>query len=112
METLWFWLVAVMLTAYVLLGGFDLGAGALHLFVAKNDAERTQALDAIGPFWDGNEVWLITAGGVTFAAFPKTYAMMFSNLYAPVHHGGFVRLKCINMVKLLHQIRVGNGNNL
>jgi len=84
METLWFWLVAVMLTAYVLLDGFDLGAGALHLLVAKNDEERTQALEAIGPFWDGNEVWLIAGGGTLFFAFPSLFSSAFSGFYLPL----------------------------
>jgi len=70
METVWFLLVAVMLTAYVVLDGFDIGAGILHLLIARTDEERRTVLRAIGPVWDGNEVWLITAGGATFAAFP------------------------------------------
>ena len=63
MVELWFAIAAVMLTAYVVLDGFDLGAGALHLFVARTDPERRQVLAAIGPFWDGNEVWLLATGG-------------------------------------------------
>ena len=70
MVELWFGIAAVMLTAYVVLDGFDFGAGALHLFVARTDAERRQVLAAIGPFWDGNEVWLLATGGVLFLAFP------------------------------------------
>ena len=62
MGTLWFWIVAVMLTAYVVLDGFDLGVGILYLFVARTEAERAQALRSIGPVWDGNEVWLLAAG--------------------------------------------------
>jgi cytochrome d ubiquinol oxidase subunit II len=65
-----------------MLDGFDLGVGMLQLFTAKNDAERRLMLNAIGPVWNGNEVWLITAGGATFAAFPTTYALMFSYLYS------------------------------
>ena len=61
MAELWFAIAALMLTAYVVLDGFDFGAGALHLFVARTDAERRQVLAAIGPFWDGNEVWLLAA---------------------------------------------------
>ena len=70
METLWFGLVAVMLAVYVVLDGFDLGAGILHLMVARTPDERALVLRSIGPVWDGNEVWLIAAGGTLFFAFP------------------------------------------
>jgi cytochrome bd ubiquinol oxidase subunit II len=81
METIWFCLVALMLAVYVLLDGFDLGAGILHLFVARTDGERRQILAAIGPVWDGNEVWLLAAGGTMFFAFPALYASGFSGFY-------------------------------
>lgn len=84
METLWFVLVLAMLVMYVVLDGFDLGAGAIHLFAAKNDAERRMILKAIGPVWDGNEVWLIAAGGTLFFAFPLLYAVSFSGFYLPL----------------------------
>ncbi len=84
MPTLWFILVAGMLGMYVLLDGFDLGAGALHLFVAKTDAERRTVLRAIGPVWNGNEVWLIAAGGTLFFTFPLLYASSFSGFYLPL----------------------------
>lgn len=84
METLWFVLVLFMLVMYVLLDGFDLGAGAIHVFVAKTDAERRMVLKAIGPVWDGNEVWLIAAGGTLFFAFPVLYASSFSGFYLPL----------------------------
>jgi cytochrome d ubiquinol oxidase subunit II len=84
MGTLWFCLVAGMLTIYVLLDGFDLGAGAIHLFVAKTDEERRQVLASIGPVWDGNEVWLIAAGGTLYFAFPALYASGFSGFYLPL----------------------------
>ncbi len=84
METVWFMLVAGMVIAYVVLDGFDLGAGAIHLFAAKNRAERAQILKAIGPVWDGNEVWLIAAGGALFFAFPRLYASSFSGFYLPL----------------------------
>lgn len=84
METLWFVLVLAMLVMYVLLDGFDLGAGAIHLFAAKTDAERHMILKAIGPVWDGNEVWLIAAGGTLFFAFPVLYAVSFSGFYLPL----------------------------
>lgn len=84
MGTLWFCLVAGMIIIYVLLDGFDLGAGAIHLLVAKTDEERRQVLASIGPVWDGNEVWLIAAGGVLYFAFPALYASSFSGFYLPL----------------------------
>ena len=84
METFWFMAVAFMITAYVLLDGFDLGAGAIHPFVAKNERERRTIFRAIGPVWDGNEVWLIAAGGTLFFAFPLLYASSFSGFYLPL----------------------------
>jgi cytochrome d ubiquinol oxidase subunit II len=81
LETVWFLLVGVLLAGYTILDGFDLGAGMLHLFVAKSDAERRQVINSVGPVWDGNEVWLLTGGGAIFAAFPKVYATVFSGLY-------------------------------
>ena len=84
MQTLWFILVALMLIMYVLLDGFDLGAGAIHPFVAKDDIERRTVLRAIGPVWDGNEVWLIAAGGTLFFSFPVLYASSFSGFYLPL----------------------------
>jgi cytochrome d ubiquinol oxidase subunit II len=84
MQTLWFILVAFMLTMYVLLDGFDLGAGVIHLFAARNNGERRMILRAIGPVWDGNEVWLIAAGGTLFFSFPLLYASSFSGFYLPL----------------------------
>jgi cytochrome bd ubiquinol oxidase subunit II len=81
MGTVWFLLLAAMITAFVVLDGFDLGAGALHLFVARTEEEREQVTEAIGPVWNGNEVWLIASGGVLFLAFPAVYAASFSGLY-------------------------------
>jgi cytochrome d ubiquinol oxidase subunit II len=83
-ETIWFVCVAFMITMYVLLDGFDLGAGAIHLFAARDDRERRTILRAIGPVWDGNEVWLIAAGGTLFFAFPTLYASSFSGFYLPL----------------------------
>jgi cytochrome d ubiquinol oxidase subunit II len=77
-------IVAVMVAIYVLLDGFDLGAGALHLLVAKTDAERRTVIRAIGPVWDGNEVWLLAAGGTLYFAFPLLYASSFSGFYLPL----------------------------
>ena len=84
METAWFCLVAIMIAVYVLLDGFDLGAGAIHLLVAKTDQERRQILASIGPVWDGNEVWLLAAGGTLYFAFPALYAGGFSGFYLPL----------------------------
>jgi cytochrome d ubiquinol oxidase subunit II len=80
LNTIWFILVGVLFTGYAMLDGFDLGVGALHLFV-KKDEERRILLNAIGPVWDGNEVWLVTGGGALFAAFPDVYATVFSGFY-------------------------------
>jgi cytochrome bd ubiquinol oxidase subunit II len=85
MQTVWYALVASMLTAYVVLDGFDLGAGAIHLFAARDDAERRTVLRSIGPVWDGNEVWLIAAGGTLYFAFPALYASSFSGFYLPLN---------------------------
>jgi len=84
METIWFCLIAFSLTMYVLLDGFDLGAGILHLFIAKTDAERTTVLLTVGPVWDGNEVWLVVSAGTIFAVFPALYATAFSGFYLPL----------------------------
>jgi cytochrome bd ubiquinol oxidase subunit II len=84
MGTLWFWIVALMLVAYVVLDGFDLGVGIVYLFVARTDQERVQTLRTIGPVWDGNEVWLLAAGGTLFFAFPLLYASAFSGFYLPL----------------------------
>jgi len=80
LNTTWFILIGVLFTGYAMLDGFDLGVGALHLFT-KTDAERRIMLNAIGPVWDGNEVWLVTGGGALFAAFPEVYATVFSGFY-------------------------------
>ena len=84
METLWFCVVAFMITGYVVLDGFDIGAGIIHLFVAKDDTERRKVIKSIGPVWDGNEVWLIAGGGTLFFAFPKLYASSFAGFYLPL----------------------------
>lgn len=81
---IWFWLVAAMITAYVMLDGFDLGAGILHLWIAKTDAERRTIIRTVGPVWDGNEVALIAGGGTLFFAFPLLYASGFSGFYLPL----------------------------
>jgi len=84
MASLWFWIVAVMVTVYVVLDGFDLGAGVMYLVAAKTNEERRRVLRAIGPVWDGNEVWLLAAGGTLYFAFPLLYASSFSGFYLPL----------------------------
>lgn len=84
LATIWFVLWTLLWAVYFVLDGFDLGLGVLLPFLGKSEEERRFIYNAAGPFWDGNEVWLISAGGVTFAAFPKAYAVMFSALYAPL----------------------------
>ncbi len=80
LNTIWFLLVAVLLVGYAILDGFDLGVGVLHLFT-KSEEEKRININAIGPVWDGNEVWLLTGGGALFAAFPVVYATVFSGFY-------------------------------
>jgi len=82
--SVWFFLWALLWAIYFVLDGFDLGMGTIMPLIAKSDSDKRVIYNAAGPFWDGNEVWLITAGGVTFAAFPGAYAAMFSALYAPL----------------------------
>src|SRR5690242_6331729 len=84
METVWYIIVAFMITAYVVFDGFDLGAGVIHLLIAKTDDERKLILKSIAPVWDGNEVWLLAAGGSLYAAFPQLYASSFSGFYLPL----------------------------
>jgi cytochrome d ubiquinol oxidase subunit II len=84
METLWFCILAGMLTIYVVLDGFDLGAGVIHLWVAKTPAERALVIRAVGPVWDGNEVWLLASGGALFVGFPVLFATSFSGFYLPL----------------------------
>jgi cytochrome d ubiquinol oxidase subunit II len=84
LNILWFILIAVLYTGFFVLEGFDFGVGMLLPFLGKNDTERRAILNTIGPHWDGNEVWLLTAGGATFAAFPQWYATMFSGFYLPL----------------------------
>ncbi|WP_147534121.1 cytochrome d ubiquinol oxidase subunit II [Bacillus marasmi] len=83
LAVIWFGLWGLIWTVYFVLDGYALGTGMLFPFITKNRQERNQLQEAIGPFWGGNEVWLITAGGATFAAFPEVYANMFSYLYTP-----------------------------
>jgi cytochrome d ubiquinol oxidase subunit II len=83
LQILWFLLVAFFWAGYFLLEGFDFGVGMLLPFLPRNDHERRTMFESIGPFWDGNEVWLVVAGAATFAAFPAWYAAMFSGYSSP-----------------------------
>lgn len=82
MQTIWFFLWGLLWAVFFMTDGFDFGIGTLYPFLGKTDQDKRVMINAIGPLWDGNEVWLITAGGVTFAAFPLVYAVMFSSLYS------------------------------
>ena len=81
LNDVWFFLFVLIIAGYLILDGFDLGVGMLHLFVARSDEERRISLNSIGPIWDGNEVWLVLGGGALFAAFPVVYASLFSGFY-------------------------------
>src|SRR6266478_489395 len=84
MGFIWFWIVAVMLTAYVVLDGFDLGVGILHPLLSRTEHDRQIMFRSIGPVWDGNEVWLLAGGGTLYFAFPALYAASFSGFYLPL----------------------------
>jgi cytochrome bd ubiquinol oxidase subunit II len=105
METVWFWLVGFMLATYVVLDGFDLGAGVLHLFVARTEEERGQVLRAIGPVWDGNEVWLLASGGAIVLAFPTLYATSFSGFYLPLMMVLWLFMGRALGIEMLHYLR-------
>ncbi len=82
LQNIWFLLWGLLWAIYFITDGFDLGIGSLYPFLGKNDQDKRAMINAMGPLWDGNQVWLLTAGGVTFAAFPLVYAVMFSSLYS------------------------------
>ena len=84
MGSVWFCLTALMLTVYVVLDGFDLGTGIVHLLIARNETERRLVSRTVGPVWDANEVWLLAAGGTLYFAFPALYAASFSGFYLPL----------------------------
>ena len=90
METVWFMIVAVMVAAYVVLDGFDLGAGVIYLAATKTSDERRRVMRAIGPVWDGNEVWLLAAGGTLYFAFPLLYASSFQRVLPAADDGSVV----------------------
>lgn len=91
LQVIWFVLIAVLWTGYLILEGFGIGSGMIMPIVAKTDRERSQVQKTFGPVWDGNEIWLLTAGGATFAAFPEWYATMFSGMYLAL----FLILVCL-----------------
>jgi cytochrome bd ubiquinol oxidase subunit II len=82
LNEIWFGLFVIVICGYLILDGFDMGVGILHMIIAKNDTERRILLNSIGPIWDGNEVWIVLGGGALFAAFPLVYASLFSGFYA------------------------------
>ena len=84
MGFIWFWIVAVMIVAYVVLDGFDIGVGILHLFLARTEEERQLMLRSIGPVWDGNEVWLLAGGGTLYFAFPSSLCLRLQRLLSGV----------------------------
>lgn len=104
MLTIWFLIVAFMLVAYVILDGFDIGAGIIHYFVGRNAKEREMVIRAIGPVWDGNEVWLLAAGGTLYFAFPVLYAASFSGFYLPLMMVLWLLIMRAAGIELRHQL--------
>ncbi len=108
MTEIWYAVVAVLLATWVVLDGFDFGAGVLHLFVARSEEERREVLAAIGPFWDGNEVWLIVSGGVLLVAFPRALSAGISGFYLAI----FIVLWCLILRGLSIELRSHVANPL
>ena len=104
METVWFMIVAFMLVCYVVLDGFDIGAGIVHHFVGRNDKEREVVIRAVGPVWDGNEVWLLATGGTLYFAFPALYAAGFSGFYLPLIMVLWLLIMRAAGIELRHQL--------
>lgn len=104
METIWFWIVAVMLTCYVILDGFDIGAGIAYYFVGRTSKERETVIAAIGPVWDGNEVWLLATSGTLYFAFPALYAAGFSGFYLPLIMVLWLLIMRATGIELRHQL--------
>lgn len=110
MAQLWFVLVALLLAMYVLFDGFDLGAGAIHPFVATSEDQKRMLYRSIGPVWDGNEVWLLAAGGTLFFTFPPVYAAGFSEFLPPVDDGfvvAHVARTCVGIACAHARYRLG-----
>lgn len=108
MADIWYAILALTLIAYSVLDGFDFGVGVVHLFVSKTDAERRTVFSAIGPFWDGNEVWLIASGGVLFVAFPAVLSMAFPAFYLAL----FLVLWCLMLRGVSIEVRSHVGDPL
>lgn len=104
MLTAWFMIVAVMIAAYVILDGFDIGAGIVHYLVGKTDEERENVIAAVGPVWDGNEVWLLAAGGTLYFAFPVLYSAGFSGFYLPLIMVLWLLIGRATGIELRHQM--------
>jgi cytochrome d oxidase subunit CydB len=104
MAELWFWLLAGVLAVYAVLDGFDFGVGMLHFAIGKTAPERDTLLRSVGPVWDGNEVWLVAAGGTLFGAFPLLYATAFSGFYLPLMIVLWLLLFRALGIELRHQI--------
>jgi len=105
MLTAWFIIVALMIAAYVILDGFDLGAGIVHHYVARTDEERETVIAAVGPVWDGNEVWLLAAGGTLYFAFPVLYSAGFSGFYLPLIIVLWLLIGRATGIELRHQVK-------
>jgi len=104
METIWFIIIAFMLVCYVVLDGFDIGAGIVHYFVGRNDKERAVVISAVGPVWDGNEVWLLATGGTLYFAFPALYSAGFSGFYLPLIMVLWLLIMRAAGIELRHQL--------
>ncbi len=104
METVWFGIVAFMLVCYVVLDGFDIGAGIVHYFVGRTEPERAATISAVGPVWDGNEVWLLATGGTLYFAFPALYAAGFSGFYLPLIMVLWLLIMRAAGIELRHQL--------
>lgn len=107
MLTIWFLIIALMLVAYVIFDGFDIGAGIVHYFVGRNAKERETVIAAIGPVWDGNEVWLLATGGTLYFAFPALYAASFSGFYLPLIMVLWLLIMRAAGIELRHQLDNG-----
>lgn len=104
MELVWFMIVGFMIVAYVVLDGFDIGAGIVHHFVARTKSERAVVIKAVGPVWDGNEVWLLAAGGTLYFAFPVLYSAAFSGFYLPLIMVLWLLILRATGIELRHQL--------
>ena len=104
MGTIWFMIVAFMLVCYVILDGFDIGAGIIHYFVGRDEQERATVIRSIGPVWDGNEVWLLATGGTLYFAFPQLYSAGFSGFYLPLIMVLWLLIMRAAGIELRHQL--------